>query len=41
MLRVLVDLFERFLAPGVAESIELYVVAPAAVGELSFVAWHW
>ena len=35
----LVDLFAHFLAPGVAESIEPFVVAPAAVGELSFVAW--
>jgi hypothetical protein len=35
----LVDLFAQFLAPGVAESIELLVVAPAAVGELSFIAW--
>lgn len=35
----LVDLFAHFLAPGVAKSIELLVVAPAAVGELSFVAY--
>jgi Domain of unknown function (DUF4386) len=35
----LVDLFLQFLAPGVAEGIELVVVAPAAVGELLFVAW--
>jgi hypothetical protein len=35
----LVDVFARFLAPGVAESIDLFVVAPAAIGELSFVAW--
>jgi hypothetical protein len=35
----LVDLFAQFLAPGVAEVIEPFVVAPAAVGELSFIAW--
>jgi hypothetical protein len=35
----LVDLFAHFLAPGVAQSIELFVVAPAAVGELGFVAY--
>ena len=35
----LLDLFLQFLAPGVAEGIELVVVAPAAVGELVFVAW--
>jgi uncharacterized protein DUF4386 len=35
----LVDLFVQFLAPGIADSIELFVVAPAAVGELSFIAW--
>jgi hypothetical protein len=35
----LVDLFAHFLAPGVAESIELIVVAPAAIGELWFVAY--
>ena len=35
----LVDLFAHFLAPGLAESIELFVVAPAAVGELGFVAY--
>jgi hypothetical protein len=35
----LVDTFARFLAPGVAETIEAFVVAPAAIGELSFVAW--
>jgi hypothetical protein len=35
----LADLFIHFLAPGIAESIELLVVAPAAIGELSFVAW--
>ena len=34
-----VDLFVQFLAPGVAEVIEAFVVAPAAVGELWFVAW--
>jgi hypothetical protein len=35
----LVDAFAQFLAPGVAEGIELFVVAPAAVAELSLVAW--
>jgi hypothetical protein len=35
----LVDLFAHFLAPGVAESIEAFVVVPGAVGELGFVAW--
>jgi hypothetical protein len=35
----LADLFTHFLAPGIAESIEPLVVAPAAVGELSLVAW--
>ena len=35
----LVDTFATFLAPGVAERIEAVVVAPAAVGELAFVAW--
>ena len=35
----LVDLFAHFLAPGVAESIETFVVAPAAIGELWFVAY--
>lgn len=34
----LVDTFARFLAPGVADSIEA-VVVPAAIGELSFVVW--
>ena len=35
----LADTFARFLAPGVAETIEAFVVVPAAIGELSFVAW--
>ena len=35
----LVDLFARFLAPGVAERISSFVLAPAVVGEVSFVAW--
>ena len=35
----LVDTFARFLAPGVADGIEPFVVAPAAIGELSFVVW--
>ena len=35
----LVDLFVQFLAPGIAESVEPFVVAPAAVGELSLVVW--
>jgi hypothetical protein len=35
----LVDLFAQFLAPGIAGSIEAFVLAPAAVAEVSFVAW--
>lgn len=35
----LADLFAHFLAPEVAESIELLVVAPAAVAELWFIAY--
>jgi Domain of unknown function (DUF4386) len=35
----LVDLFVQFLVPGIAEGIELFVLAPAAVGELAFIAW--
>ena len=35
----LADLFIHFLAPGIAESVEPLVVAPAAVGVLSLVAW--
>ena len=35
----LVDTFATFLAPSVADSIEAIVVAPAAIGELSFVAY--
>jgi hypothetical protein len=35
----LVDTFATFLAPGVADTIEGFVVAPAAIGELSFVAY--
>jgi Domain of unknown function (DUF4386) len=35
----LVDLFAQFLAPGIADGIEPFVVAPAAVGELAFIAW--
>lgn len=35
----LVDTFATFLAPGVADTIEAIVVAPAAIGELSFVAY--
>jgi Domain of unknown function (DUF4386) len=35
----LVDTFTHFLAPAVASSIEAIVVAPAAIGELGFVAW--
>jgi hypothetical protein len=34
-----VDLLVQFLAPGTADTIELFVVAPAAVGELWLVAW--
>jgi len=33
----LADLFTHFLAPGFAESVEAFLVAPAAVGELSLV----
>jgi hypothetical protein len=35
----LVDSFAHFLAAGVAEGIAAFVVAPAAIGELGFVAW--
>lgn len=35
----LADTFVQFLAPGIAESVELWVVAPAAIGELSLVVW--
>lgn len=35
----LVDTFVHFLAPGVAESVEPFLVAPAALGELSLVAY--
>lgn len=35
----LVDLFVQFLAPGIAEGVEPFVVTPAAVGELSLVVW--
>jgi hypothetical protein len=35
----LIDTFVHFLAPGVADGIEAFVLAPAAIGELSFVAW--
>ena len=35
----LADTFARFLAPGVADTIEAFVVVPAAIGELSFVVW--
>lgn len=35
----LVDTFATFLAPEVADAIEEIVVAPAAIGELSFVAY--
>lgn len=35
----LADTFVQFLAPGIAESVEPFVVAPAAVGELSLVVW--
>jgi hypothetical protein len=35
----LADTFVQFLAPGIAESIEPFVVAPAALGELSLVVW--
>ena len=35
----LIDTFAHFLAPGFAETIQWIVVAPAAVGELSFVTY--
>jgi hypothetical protein len=35
----LIDTFARFLAPGVSDAIEAFVVTPAAIGELAFVAW--
>ena len=35
----LADLFAHFLIPAVAESITLFLLAPAAVGELWLVAW--
>jgi Domain of unknown function (DUF4386) len=35
----LVDLFARFLTPAVADTIARFALAPAAVGELAFVAW--
>lgn len=35
----LIDTFAHFLAPGIAESISGIVVTPAAIGELSFVAY--
>ena len=35
----LADTFVQFLAPSVADSIEAFIVAPAAIGELAFVAW--
>jgi hypothetical protein len=35
----LADTFVQFLAPGIAESVEPFVVAPAALGELSLVVW--
>jgi hypothetical protein len=35
----LIDTFAHFLAPGFAETVQWIVVAPAAVGELSFVAY--
>ncbi len=35
----LIDTFARFLAPSVADGIGAVVLVPAAIGELSFVAW--
>jgi Domain of unknown function (DUF4386) len=35
----LADLFARFLALGAAERISPFVLAPALVGEVAFVAW--
>jgi hypothetical protein len=39
VLRVSVDTFATFLAPLVADTIEAIVLASAAIGELSFVAY--
>jgi hypothetical protein len=35
----LIDTFAQFLAPSVADGIEAFVLLPAAIGELAFVAW--
>ena len=35
----LADLFAHFLTPTIAGAISPFVLAPAAVGELSFIAW--
>ena len=35
----LVDVFARFLAPDFGANISLFVMTPAAVAELSFIAW--
>jgi Domain of unknown function (DUF4386) len=35
----LAETFVQFLAPGIAESVEPFIVAPAAIGELSLVVW--
>ncbi|MER5626651.1 DUF4386 domain-containing protein [Streptosporangium sp. NPDC002544] len=35
----LVDVFARFLAPGFGADISLFALTPAAVAELSFIAW--
>ncbi len=39
MFGYLIDTFAQFLAPSVAEGIAAVVLVPAAIGELSFVAW--
>ncbi|SCG62333.1 DUF4386 domain-containing protein [Micromonospora halophytica] len=35
----LVDMFARFLAPGLGADISPFAMVPAAVAELSFIAW--
>ena len=35
----LADTFVQLLAPSVADGIEAFVLAPAAIGELAFVGW--
>ena len=35
----LVDLFAQFLAPGVADRLAPFALAPATIGEVAFVTW--